>query len=340
MIFLMCSERSGSNLLRTLLGRHPCISAPPPPHLLKTFVPLLPLYGNLETRQNFERLLSDIVYVTNAQIGTWTIKLDKKNIAQRVVRPTFAEVIRVIYQEEAKISGKDHSIIKDNGIIQFPFHINTIFNDAEYIYLVRDPRDCALSWENSITHVGGIAASTKTWCGEQKNALEALSIFQPMGTIKMVKYEDLIGSTSKVLKELCNFIGVAYKPDLLNDERNRKTKENADRIKDWENISKAVMKNNSGKFESELSKRKIKKIETKLATEMAVLGYTPTSTLHSTQFNLDTFGKFYRAVLTSCRLAIGGKSRRAELKIRVHRLQTIRNIQLRLRTTVKQYSTR
>jgi hypothetical protein len=42
------TQRSGSNLLRVMLNQLPEISAPHPPHILKTFFPLLPLYGNIE----------------------------------------------------------------------------------------------------------------------------------------------------------------------------------------------------------------------------------------------------------------------------------------------------
>ena len=43
-IILLVSERSGSNLLRTLIGNHSDISAPIAPHLLHVFYNIKQLY--------------------------------------------------------------------------------------------------------------------------------------------------------------------------------------------------------------------------------------------------------------------------------------------------------
>ena len=43
------TQRSGSNLLRLMLNQQPAIASPHPPHILERFMPLLPLYGNLDT---------------------------------------------------------------------------------------------------------------------------------------------------------------------------------------------------------------------------------------------------------------------------------------------------
>lgn len=46
-IILLASERSGSNLLRTLLGNHSDISAPVAPHLIKMFYPIKHYFSDL-----------------------------------------------------------------------------------------------------------------------------------------------------------------------------------------------------------------------------------------------------------------------------------------------------
>lgn len=46
-IILLASERSGSNLFRTLLGNHSNISSPIVPHLITIFYPIKHYYLNL-----------------------------------------------------------------------------------------------------------------------------------------------------------------------------------------------------------------------------------------------------------------------------------------------------
>ena len=46
-IMILASERSGTNLLRTLLGNHNDISAPVAPHFFDAFKETIHLYGDL-----------------------------------------------------------------------------------------------------------------------------------------------------------------------------------------------------------------------------------------------------------------------------------------------------
>ena len=58
-VFIMSSERSGSNLLRSILDSHQDIAAPPALQLFRQFNRILPFYGSLEIDENFELLKND-----------------------------------------------------------------------------------------------------------------------------------------------------------------------------------------------------------------------------------------------------------------------------------------
>ena len=57
-IFMIGTQRSGSNLLRLMLNELPRIAAPHPPHILQRLMPLVPNYGDLEQRENFAHFAS------------------------------------------------------------------------------------------------------------------------------------------------------------------------------------------------------------------------------------------------------------------------------------------
>ncbi len=59
-IFMIGTQRSGSNLLRLMLNELPRIAAPHPPHILQRMIPLAPNYGDLEIRENFAQLVDDV----------------------------------------------------------------------------------------------------------------------------------------------------------------------------------------------------------------------------------------------------------------------------------------
>ncbi|MCR4286857.1 MAG: sulfotransferase, partial [Deltaproteobacteria bacterium] len=54
-IFIIGTERSGTNLLRLILNAHPNIALPHPPHIMKNFSGLVPLYHYLGVDGNFRR---------------------------------------------------------------------------------------------------------------------------------------------------------------------------------------------------------------------------------------------------------------------------------------------
>ena len=74
------TQRSGSNLLRLILNQHQQISAPHPPHLLKTFVPLLPHY-HAEKGNGLKSLVEDMCQWVEANPVLWTdVMLDREEI--------------------------------------------------------------------------------------------------------------------------------------------------------------------------------------------------------------------------------------------------------------------
>ena len=75
-IILLASERSGSNLLRILLGNHSNIFAPIAPHLIKIFYPVKHYYCNLIRKNNNKNLLSNSYTGLDAPATTSAITYD------------------------------------------------------------------------------------------------------------------------------------------------------------------------------------------------------------------------------------------------------------------------
>lgn len=79
-IILLVSERSGSNLLRTLLGRHSQIQAPIAPHFLAESNNSCNYYGNLNHISNREKLCDDMLALVNQEFNNWEVQKDKVNV--------------------------------------------------------------------------------------------------------------------------------------------------------------------------------------------------------------------------------------------------------------------
>ena len=79
-IFILGTERSGTNLLRLILNSHPDIAIPHPPHIMKNFFRLEPLYSDLSKDTNFKKLIWDVVRMVELHPYPWGIKIDGDKI--------------------------------------------------------------------------------------------------------------------------------------------------------------------------------------------------------------------------------------------------------------------
>ena len=331
MIFLMSSERSGSNMLRAIMSRHSAVSAPTPAHLVKSIMPLLPAYGDLGTEANFRRLAGHVVDIIASQLGNWDARLEASDIVARIPDRSFASLLRHVYAAEAEVHGNTMSFVKDNGNILWATHLRSMFEDARFIYLVRDPRDYVLSWLKSPSHAGGQREATRIWQTEQSSALAACAIASDSMPVLPVRYEELVSDPAGELDRICKFVGISREAAMTEDFTSRAHREEADKIANWENVAGEIKQTNFGKFRDGMSPGRVRWVERRLAFEMNILGYEPTRPTAVREPLTIQAGKLYRAFLGSIRLLFGGRRRRQELGTRIKRLKSLRNVQADVR---------
>lgn len=90
------TQRSGSNLLRLLLGSLPGVFAPPSAHKLRDFQGLLPRYGE---PLNMERLIADMAELVELNALPWPSVGDRTRIVLEemqgiVARPCLFGLLR------------------------------------------------------------------------------------------------------------------------------------------------------------------------------------------------------------------------------------------------------
>ena len=272
-VFLICSERSGSNLITRIIDAHPDYCGPAPLHMIRTFSRNLFRYGDLKLDTNWKILVHDIVNLINAQLGIWATSWNEQKIIERVTKRDFASIVRLIYEEEARANGKRHIMIKENRIHTFLPFILINFPRAKFLYLVRDPRDMALSWKLSPNHPGEIHSGAEVWKEDQEKGIETVGFLSGTGRIHIIKYETLVSDGALEVKGLCDFLGCSYHPSMLEYYRNDLTVKNATRLKNWSNLKKPLMSNNFNKYKTKLSGTEIKHIESICKNEMKVFDY-------------------------------------------------------------------
>lgn len=281
-IQMIGTQRSGSNLLRVMMDGIDRITAPHPPHILQRFLPLLPKYGDLSAPASFRKLTEDVCELVRVNPVPWDgVTIDTDAIESACQAPTLYELFRVIYETAARQHGADYWLCKSMKNVFYAEGIEQTGLRPYYIYLYRDGRDVALSFQKAIVGEKHIYALAQNWKKDQEEALR-LKARTPEDRFFSLSYEALITDPVQVMREICRFLGVEYTDRVMEYYKSKESENTAIAGKMWSNVTKPILKNNTQKFLHELSAEEIAIFESVAGTTLEKLGYalcTPASSL-------------------------------------------------------------
>lgn len=273
--FLLCSERSGSNLITKLLDAHSQICGPSTKHLMNPMFRNLFRYEPLGYQENWNKLIKDLLNLFDVEFSVWKSKFTFNELQNEVQVGDYLGLINYFFEKEAKENNKSILFIKENHIYEFFPYLNKFYPTSKFLYQVRDPRDVALSWKKNPTHKGGVVNAALQWKNDQQQLLKLSHLLKEDNRVITLKYEELIANTPKELERILVFFDLQYETKVLDFYKDSITKENATTQHAWNNLSKRVMQDNSNKFKKELSEEEVLVIEKICYNEMMFLGYQP-----------------------------------------------------------------
>jgi hypothetical protein len=135
------------------------------------------------------------------------------------------EAIAAIFETYAEKVGKPRWGDKTPMYMRHLPLLERLFPDSQYVHLVRDGRDAALSFiempEGTFTrtwaHPGDAAGFACLWRKEVGDA-RALGARVGMGRYLEVNYEDLVAETPQVVESICDFADLPFEPDMVEYE--------------------------------------------------------------------------------------------------------------------------
>lgn len=267
------TQRSGSNLLRVMLDGIEGITAPHPPHILQRFLPLLPKYGDLSESKNFHRLAEDVCELVRLNPVPWEgVTINTESVLEACQAPTLYELFRVIYETAARQHHASFWVCKSMKNVFFAEGIEATGLRPYYIYLYRDGRDVALSFQKAIVGEKHIYALARNWKNDQEEALR-LRAHTPQMRFFSLSYESLIAEPEEQMRRICRFIGVDYTDRVMDYYKSRESANTAVAGKMWSNVTKPILKGNTRKFLSELSAEDIALFESVAGDTLKKLGY-------------------------------------------------------------------
>ena len=272
-IQIIGTQRSGSNLLRLILNQFPQVSAPHPPHVLKTFVPLLPYYGNLQEHDNFYLLAHDIASFVNANPVPWNDKPLEANDLLYVARSQdLLGLYEGLYTLRAQHDGARIWCCKSMFNEYFTEEMEKAGLTPFYIHLYRDVRDVAVSFKQALIGPKHVYHIAKKWLADQQRAIK-VGEMAGISRFYSLSYESLISDPEAELKKLSDKLGLEYFPGLLSYYLSDESQRTASSGEMWRNVNKPIIKNNIGKFHQDLTPNEIAVFEKIAGSMLERLGY-------------------------------------------------------------------
>ena len=206
-IIILGVPRSGTTLLRVLLGSHPEVQA-------TSETPwICGGYGANSLRHLVEHLTGD---QTGPVANMTGVTDDDVLTAARAFVSTILQRYRIR-------SGKERVLIKtpdDLGQLDF---LARMFPDADYVHIYRDGRDVACSTMrrkgkllgDNLGSFGNLTlfsvARWKSWETGARGAIASGLV----GRAISCRYEDLVSEPVTVLSRICDFLQITYRPETL-----------------------------------------------------------------------------------------------------------------------------
>lgn len=173
--FMIGSQRSGSNWLRTMLEQREDLAGPHPPHIMRDFMPILDKFGDLSEIENFRVLVDHACTFVERNQVPWTdrhgsnIKFPRPDVCSVALKSCMRvksarlssgntealekgmyllSIFDAIMAFMTKANGKHTWMCKSMGMSKFHDLLLEYYGPKRlrYIYLVRDPRDVAMSF--------------------------------------------------------------------------------------------------------------------------------------------------------------------------------------------------
>jgi hypothetical protein len=211
-VFVLGVRRSGTTLLRVMLDRHSQLAVPDESY----FIPQLA--DRHRGPIDVDAFVDDLRRLPT--LREWDVDIGAVREKLRPGQPP-GEAIGAVYETYAAGQGKARWGDKTPMYMQRLPMLERLFPDAHYVHLVRDGRDCALSFaqmpEGIVTrswaHPRGAAGFACQWRAE---VVAAHELGKRVGARMLeVRYEELVADPKQTLRRICEHVDLAFEPAML-----------------------------------------------------------------------------------------------------------------------------
>ncbi|HKP11358.1 MAG TPA: sulfotransferase [Blastocatellia bacterium] len=227
-VFLLCTPRSGSTLLRVMLAGHHQLFAPP--ELL-----LLPFYSLKQRKEKYfgdrgvwsEGIIRAIMEIKRCDGGEAKELLEHCQERDLTIQEFYALIQK--WLGDRMLVDKSPSYSQSREVLQ---HAEDYFENPLYIHLVRHPGAMIRSYEEQ--RLDQLSLSVKLGyssrqLGELLWILGHQNILGFLGTVPRARqcrvvFEDLVREPRRVMEQVCEFLKLEFDEEVLTPHQNKAQK--------------------------------------------------------------------------------------------------------------------
>ncbi len=207
------SGRSGTTLFRNVFDSHPELAVMHEGHFIGAMARLRRRY---EGRHGFDRemFLQDLF--RNENFRRQGLDRDTVEGAIAAEAPqTLPDAIRSVMRCYATVEGKAWYGDKTPGYVTQIGELAGMFPEAKFVHIIRDGRDVANSYlERDEWGPASMAEAAFYWRSRVGRGRAAGAALGPSRYTE-VRYEDMVDDPEGTTRRLCDFLGLAYQPQML-----------------------------------------------------------------------------------------------------------------------------
>ncbi|RMD92911.1 MAG: sulfotransferase [Calditrichaeota bacterium] len=275
--FIISSGRSGTTLLRAIINQHPDVCIPPESHVLGHLVRKYKMWFRYLPWEYVVRLVVSEFQIKYPGFGFWELDVfkfypialnlqkEQRSLARLI------DIFFVYYMQEKKPEAKrwgDKSIV---NALFLPL-IDQLFPNAQYILLIRDGRDVAVSLVAAdTTPVTDFRRAANYWLRSVTLARKFAAKLDATRFLE-IYYENLVKDPEPVIRKVYKFLNLDYTPKALEFWKN------VDQLKDTrraihKNLRQPINPNSIGKWRQQLNEEDQKVLQNILREKLLELNY-------------------------------------------------------------------
>lgn len=272
-IFIVGAPRSGTTLLQYMLRAHPRISLPTgESHFIVPLYRDAERYGDLSRLENVRAVL-DMMYQKSANFldtDLHGMKFDAPTLADELHREghnTMPAIIAGLFEKNARGEGRARWGDKTPYYVLHMVKLKKWFPDAQFIHLIRDGRDVALSLfgRRHDFRVYNTYFAAKYWqIYIELGRAQGLQL--SADSYMEIHYEDILADQEAAMRRICAFLKEDFSPALLNYEKSSETGKTP-------LLMQPVQSNNKEKWRTEMTPRQIAVFERAVGNTLRQCGY-------------------------------------------------------------------